>query len=202
VTDGGYYVHNNLWNASKYPGTTGTTQVCSYHSWNHVAYASNATGNGEVKTYPNVHRDYSGRTIASFTSLTSRYAATTPGARGIYDVAYDLWLNGVPNEEVMIWTDNYRQTPAGSRVATGITLSGRQWDVYATSGNGYIAFVPSGGARYPSGTLDLKAFLDYLVSTGRHSATDTVDQICYGVEIVDTGGSQATWSFTDFNLSQ
>ena len=29
VTDGGYYVHNNLWNASGHPGTKGTTSVCS-----------------------------------------------------------------------------------------------------------------------------------------------------------------------------
>jgi hypothetical protein len=200
VTDGGYYVHNNLWNASKYPGTTGTTQVCSYHSWNHIGYASNSSGNGEVKTYPNVHKDYSGRTISSFTKLTSTYAAKAPGV-GIYDVAYDLWLNGVPNDEIMIWTDNHKQVPAGSRFATGVSLGGRSWDVYATSDNGYIAFVPSGGAAYPSGTVDLKAMLNYLVAQGRTAASSTVDQICYGVEIVDTGGSQATWNFTDFSIT-
>ena len=200
ITDRGYYVHNNLWNASKYPGTTGTTEVCSYRSWNHTAYASNASGNGEVKTYPNVHKDYSGRTISSFPRLTSTFAATAPG-RGIYNVGYDLWLNGVPNDEVMIWTDNYRQVPAGSRFASGVSLSGYTWDVYATSGNGYIAFVPSGGARLTSGTLDIKAMLNYLVARGRVSASATVDQICYGAEIVDTGGSRATWRFTDFSIT-
>jgi hypothetical protein len=200
VTDGGYYVHNNLWNAAKYPGTTGTTQVCSYHSWNHIGTASNSSGNGEVKTFPNVHKDYSGRTISSFPRLTSTFAATAPGV-GIYDVAYDLWLNGVPNDEVMIWTDNHNQFPAGSRFAAGVSLSGHSWDVYATSGNGYIAFVPSGGARYTSGTLDLKAMLSYLVAQGRVASSSTVDQICYGVEIVDTGGSAATWKFTDFSIT-
>ncbi|QGN59312.1 hypothetical protein GKE56_01885 [Nostocoides sp. HKS02] len=199
VSDGGYYVHNNLWNAGNYPGTQGTTQVCSYHSWNHIGTASN-TGDGAVKTYPNVHKDYSGRTISSFPKLTSTYAATAPGV-GIYNVAYDLWLNGVPNDEVMIWTDNHNQVPAGSRVATGVSLSGHAWDVYATSGNGYLAFVPSGGASYASGTLDLKAMLNYVVAQGRVAASSTVDQICYGVEIVDTGGSPATWRFTDFSIA-
>jgi hypothetical protein len=199
VSAGGYYVHNNLWNASNYPGTTGTTEVCSYHSWNHNAYAVN-TGDGAVKTYPNVHKDYpSGHRISGINTLTSDFAATAPN-RGIYNVAYDLWLNGIPNDEVMIWTDNYNQVPAGSKVATGVLISGFTWDVYATSGNGYIAFVPSNGARITSGTMDLKAFLNYLVSTNRHNATDTVDQICYGVEIVDTGGSTATWNFTNFNI--
>ncbi|WP_270887942.1 GH12 family glycosyl hydrolase domain-containing protein [Pedococcus sp. 5OH_020] len=199
ISNGGYYVHNNLWNASSYPGTKGTTQVCSYRSWNHVGTATN-TGDGAVKTYPNVHKDYSGRTISSFPRLTSTYAATAPGV-GIYNVAYDLWLNGVPNDEVMIWTDNHNQVPAGSRFASGVSLGGHTWDVYATSGNGYIAFVPSGGARYPSGTVDLKAMLTYLVGQGRVASGSTVDQICYGVEIVDTGGSAATWQFTDFSIT-
>ena len=199
VTDRGYYVHNNLWNASSYPGTKGTTQVCSYRSWNHVGTATN-NGDGAVKTYPNVHKDYSGRTISSFPRLTSTFAATSPGT-GIYNVAYDLWLNGVPNDEVMIWTDNRKQVPAGSRFASGVRLSGYTWDVYATGGNGYIAFVPSNGARLTSGTLDLKAMLGYLVSKGRVASNATVDQICYGVEIVDTGGSPATWRFTNFSIT-
>ena len=50
ITDGGYYVHNNLWNAADYPGTKGTTQVCSYRSWNHVGTANDARGDGAVKT--------------------------------------------------------------------------------------------------------------------------------------------------------
>ena len=199
VTDGGYYVHNNLWNAGGYPGTKGTTQVCSYHSWNHVATATN-NGDGAVKTYPNVHKDYSGKTISSLNTLTSTFAAASPGV-GIYNVAYDLWLNGVPNDEVMIWTDNHKQVPAGSRFASDVSLSGKTWDVYATSGNGYIAFVPSNGARYTSGTLDLKAMLSYLVAHGRMAASSTVDQVCYGVEIVDTGGSPATWNFTNFSIT-
>ena len=199
VTDGGYYVHNNLWNAGSYPGTKGTTSVCSYHSWNHVATATN-TGDGAVKTYPNVHKDYSGRRISSFTTLTSRFSAIAPPV-GIYNVGYDLWINGVPNDEVMIWTENRGQYPAGSRFATAVSISGYTWDVYATSGNGYIAFVPSNGARYTSGRIDIKAMLGYLVSTGRRSSSDTVDQICYGVEIVSTGGSPATWYFTDFSIA-
>lgn len=199
ITIDGYYVHNNLWNAASYPGTTGTTEVCSSNSFNHVGYASNSTGDGAVKTYPNVHKNYSGRTISSFSTLTSTFAATSPGV-GIYNVAYDIWLNGVPNDEVMIWTDNHNQVPAGSRFASGISLSGRTWDVYATHDNGYIAFVPSNGARYTSGMLDIKAMLDYLVRQGRVAANATVDQICYGVEIVDTAGSAATWNFTDFSI--
>jgi len=200
ITDGGYYVHNNLWNAADYPGTKGTTQVCSYRSWNHVGTANDARGDGAVKTYANVHKDYSGRTISSFPRLTSTFAARAPGT-GTYNVAYDLWLNGVPNDEVMIWTDNHQQVPAGSRFSAGVSLSGYTWDVYATRDNGYVAFVPSNGARLTSGTLDLKAMLNYLVDRGRVAPNATVDQICYGVELVDTGGLPATWRFTEFSIT-
>jgi hypothetical protein len=120
-----------------------------------------------------VHTDYTGRTLASFPRLTSTFAATSPG------VDYDRWLNGVPNEEVMIWIDNRHQVPAGSRLASNVSVSGRTWDLYATSGNGYIAFVPANGASYTSGTLDLKAMLNYLVTQGPVAANATVDQVCF-----------------------
>ncbi len=189
-----------MWNVGGY-SVSETLYACSYHNWYVTATADNSAHDGAVKTYPNVHKDYSGRTIASFSSLTSSFAATTPSV-GIYNVAYDLWINGIPNDEIMIWTDNYNQVPGGSKVGSNISLSGYTWDLYASGGNGYIAFVPSGGARIKSGTLDLKAMLNYLVSAGRRSASDTVDQIGYGVEIVSTNGSPATFSFTDFSINE
>ena len=82
-----------------------------------------------------------------------------------------------------------------------MNVGGHTWNVYATGGNGYIAFVPANGARLTSGTIDLKAILNYLVGKGRVASGATVDQICYGVEIVDTGGKPATWKFTNFSIT-
>jgi glycosyl hydrolase family 12 len=212
VSDGGYYVHNNLWNAANYPGTTGTTSVCSFHSWNNTGQASNANGDGAVKTYPNVHKDYSSPAISSLPVLTSKWAMQSPGV-GIYDVAYDLWLNGVPGSpEVMVWTENHNQRPAGNVVASGLSFGGYTWDLWATSGNGYLAFAaPADGTSaqpgWPSnqvratGQLDLLAMLRYLQSTGRVSSTSTLGQVCFGVEVVDTGSAPATWHLTDFAIT-
>lgn len=197
ISDGGFYVHNNLWNLKS--GSSGKTEVCSFRSWNHLANVRDS-GDHAVQTYPNVHKDLSNRTIASFARLNSSFEMSSPDV-GIYNVAYDFWINGVPNEEVMIWTDNYRQTPAGSKRDT-VTISGTSWDVYSTSGNGYIAFVPANGVRIKSGSLDLKAFLTYLVDKGMKSSTDTVDQICYGIEIVDTAGSSRVFNLTNFSLTE
>jgi hypothetical protein len=203
-SDGDYYVQNNMWNASDY-SVSQKLAACSAGNWSVTTTADDDQGDGAVKTYPNVHKDYhdwdSGKepALSQYSRLTSTFAATTPHT-GVYNVAYDIWLNGVPgNREIMIWTENYRQSPAGDKVAGGLSFSGMTWDLYATDDNEYLAFIPS--RPLTRGTLDLKAFLDYLVKNGRVPANSTLGQICYGVEVVSTGGKPATFQFTDFSVT-
>jgi len=204
-SEGGYYVHNNMWNISKYPSLKETLEACSHASWNVTATADDSAHNGEVKTYPNVHKDFQGSGAfgepawSSFKTMRSTFAAAGPGV-GIYDVAYDIWMNGVPgNREIMIWTENHGQRPAGDIVASGVSFSGITWDVWATGDNGYLAFTPK--STLPSGSLDIKAMIDYLVAHGRVPASSTLGQVCFGVEIVSTDGKPATFRFTDFSLT-
>ncbi len=205
---GVYYADADWWAAGGYSYAQKTV-ICSYHSWYVQATADNSTGDGAVKAYPNVHRDYhdwgSGYepTISAFHTVTSRFAHTSPGV-GIYDVAYDIWLNGVASQgstEVMIWTDNHQQVPGGSKVASQVSLSGHTWDVWSGSSNHYLAFVPSSGATMTSGNLDLLGFFKYLMTSGRLASTSTLGQVDYGVEIVSTDGLPARWDFTDFDVS-
>jgi hypothetical protein len=202
-SNGGYIVHNNMWNVSGYD-VSETLSACSYRNWSVRVTADDSRGDGAVKTYPNVHKDYHNWStgaeprLSSFRSIRSTFAAQTPRV-GIYNAAYDIWLNGVPGEhEVMIWTDNYRQVPAGSRIAK-VRLSGRTWRVYATRDNGYIAFVP--GKRLTSGSLRLKQMLSWLVREGRLDRDVTLGQICFGFEVVSTGGAPATFSVSDFSVT-
>lgn len=200
---GRYIVHNNMWNIGGY-NVRETLAACSHRNWKVTATASNASGDGAVKTYPNVHRDFhdwgTGREprLSSFTRLRSRFAATTPRV-GIYNAAYDIWLNGVPGQhEVMIWTDNYRQVPAGRPVGSH-RFSGHRWRVWATPDNSYIAFVPR--HRITQGRLGIKRMLDWLVARGRLEKNVTVGQICFGFEIVSTGGRPATFKVDDFAVT-
>jgi hypothetical protein len=193
-----------MWNASDYD-VTQTLTACSYRDWSVTTTADDRAGDGAVKTYPNVHKDYhdwdTGKEppLSSYPTLTSTFAATSPHT-GVYNVAYDIWLNGVPGDrEIMIWTDNHEQAPAGSRVATALPFSGTTWDLYATDDNEYLAFVPA--RPLTSGTLDLRAFLDHLIDKGRVPADATLGQICFGVEIVSTDGKPATFRFTDFSIT-
>ena len=196
-SNGGYYVHNNMWNNS-YGFGPETLSACSYHSW--YVTSSQVNHAGAVLTYPNVHKDYSNVRLSSFKSITSAFAASSPHV-GIYDVAYDIWLNGVASSsstEVMIWTDNYQQVPAGNKVAS-VTVAGQSYNVWKTSDNKYIAFVPT--SVMTSGEVNLLSMFDWLMSKGWLSSTSTLGQICYGVEIVSTGGKPATFNFTNFSIT-
>jgi Glycosyl hydrolase family 12 len=196
-SDGGYYVHNNMWNSAAGLGPE-TLYACSFHDWYVVSNQANSAG--AVKTYPNVHKDYADVPIASFSAITSRFAAASPHV-GIYDVAYDIWTNGVASSgstEIMIWTENYKQVPSGSRVTT-VSFDGRSYDVWKTPDGHYIAFVPT--QVITSGSLDILAFFTWTMSQGWLQPDSTLGQIDFGVEIVSTDGADARFEFTDFSIS-
>jgi hypothetical protein len=196
-SDGGYYVHNNMWNSDADLGPE-TLYACSYKDWHVISNQSNDAG--AVKTYPNVHKDYNKVAISSFNYLTSTFAATSPHV-GIYNVAYDIWLNGVAtagSNEVMIWTENYNQVPAGTKVDT-VTMDGRAYNVWKTNGGAYIAFVPT--SMVTSGSIDLLGILKWIISKGWIPSGSTIGQICFGVEIVSTNGTNAKFAFTDFSIN-
>ncbi len=197
--NGGYYVHNNMWNSAKYSPCTETLTAWSFDRWQVVARMDNRSGDGAVKTYPNVHKDYDRVPIGSFESLTSTFAATSPHV-GIYNVAYDIWINGVASPgctEIMIWTENFNQVPGGRHVQD-VTFGGRAYQVYKRSGSGYIAFVPA--VNFTSGTLDLLEMMKWTIAQGWLPAQSTLNQICFGIEIVSTDDTDATFTITDFSI--
>ena len=185
-----------MWNDSVPLGPE-TLKACAHNNWYVV---SNQTDNaGAVKTYPNVHKDYRDQQINSLTSLTSSFAATGPRT-GIYNIAYDIWVNGIASSgstEIMIWTDNYKQVPSGNKVRT-VSLSGRSYEVWKTSNSRYIAIVAT--TAVTAGTVDLLEILKYPIGEGWLGDGATLGQICYGVEIVSTGGVNQTFYFTDFSI--
>ena len=193
-----YFVANDMWNVTGYR-VAETLHACSYSNWYVVATMDNSKGDGAVKTYPNSHRDFdSNPEISSFSSITSTFAETSPD-RGIYEDAYDIWLNGIAtpgSTEVMIWNDNHGQTPAGSLQAT-VTIDGRPYAVWKT-GN-YIAFVAS--TNFTSGTANLLDFFQWLMTKGWIPDNTTLGQVDYGAELVSTNGAPATFTFSDFSVN-
>ena len=193
-----YFVANDAWNAGNY-NVSQTLYACSSANWYVVATMDNSKGDGAVKTFPNSHRDFDNAPqINSFSSITSTFAESSPGS-GIYEDAYDIWLNGIGganSTEVMIWTDNHGQTPSGSVQGT-VTMGGRSYTVWKT-GN-YIAFVPS--ANFTSASMDLLAFFKWIMSKGWIADSATLGQVDYGVELVSTNGTPATFTFSNFAVN-
>lgn len=198
-SNGGYYVHNNMWNSSRYSPCTETLYAWSFDNWCVVAHMNNNTGDGAVKTYPNVHKNYDSVPISSFRSIASTFAETSPQV-GIYNFTYDIWVNGIATPgctEIMIWNDNYNQVPGG-RYSQDITFGGRAYRVYKRTDSGYIAFVSSD--NFTSGTVDLLEMMNWTIGRGWLPANSTLNQICFGVEIVSTDDTEATFQVTDFSI--
>jgi glycosyl hydrolase family 12 len=194
-TFGSYYVYNNMWNTSATLGPQ-TLYVCSYDDWYVV---SNQTDQqGAVLTYPNVQENFS-QAVSSFKAISSTFAETSPHV-GIYEDAYDIWFDGfgAGHTELMIWVDNFNQVPAGSKAAT-VTLGGRTYDAYRTTDGSYIAFVAT--VTFTSGTVDLLEIFNWIVGQNWLTSSATLSQIDFGVEIVDTAGSPATYDFTNFFIT-
>jgi hypothetical protein len=187
-----------MWNVGGY-NVSETLYACSYSAWYVVAKMDDSKGDGAVKTYPNSHRDFDNNPqISSLSSITSTFAETSPGT-GIYEDAYDIWLNGIATSgstEVMIWNDNHGQVPAGSLQAT-VTIDGRSYAVWRTGS--YIAFVAS--TNFTSGTMNLLAFFQWLMAKSWIPANTTLGQVDYGAELVSTNGVPATFTYSGFSVN-
>jgi hypothetical protein len=198
ITLSGFYVDTDTWNAAKYQ-VSQTMYVCDYNNWYVVANMNDSAHDGAVKTYPNVHKDFNGAPqISSFGTIQSSFAHTAPHV-GIYEFAYDIWLNGIGGNgstEVMIWTDNFHQVPSGSSLET-VMFDGASYQVYKSGS--YIAFVET--TNVTSGTVNLLSFFNHVIAKGWIPATSTLGAIDYGVELVSTNGADATFQLNDFSLS-
>lgn len=204
-SDGGYYIHNNVWNASE--AGPETLYACSYDNWYVTSTQPDTTS---VKAYPNVHLDIDnldGEPISNYVTITSTFAATAPNV-GIYNVAFDIWLDGVGwgngTTEVMIWTENRGQVPLGNTVPPQVTFSGKSYEVYRyqsdSDGGVHVVSLLSTETQ-TSGSIDLKEILNWIVDKGWLAADATVNQIGYGVEICSTEGRPATFYFTEFSVT-
>ena len=201
-----YYAHNNMWNAGGY-NVSQRMKVCSAGNWAVRAKADNSNHDGAVKTYPNVHRDYHNwgnghePKLSAFSSISSAFASRSPHV-GIYNGAYDIWINGVADggsTELMIWTDNYKQVPAGRVVRKGLEFSRRTWKLWATDDHRYLALVPNRPLKH--GTIALKKRFAYLTSHGFLPGGSTLGQVCFGYEIVSTSGEFHKFKIDRFKVT-
>ena len=108
-----------------------------------------------MEAYLNVHKDYDDEPVANITSAT--FAAQGPHCRGcIWNIAFDIWLGDGLSHELMIWTENFGQRPAGSEIDT-FTAGGHTYEVWRSGDDGGIITYLSTTTQ-TSGTMPLAAF--------------------------------------------
>jgi hypothetical protein len=201
----GYFVHNNVWNPPS--GGSQKISVCSEKSW-FVEAKNFPNSNFEVFSYPNVHRDLpnypNGVAVSSFSTIKSTFAGV-PQAKGNFNVAYDIWLNGVGNgngsTELMIWTETRPQTlePLGSDQGD-FTINGVAYDVYRYTSGGVNVVSYKARSTVRSGTFDLKQIIGDGVSRGFVPANPRLSSVDYGIEYRFTDGT-ARFDVSDFSLT-
>jgi hypothetical protein len=207
ITKGKYYITNDTWNASHYSGLSQTLYVCNYNSWYAIATMNNDSGDGAVKTSPNVQETWypTPTKLTSWESITSHFSDVPPGTGpnyGTWEFEYDIWLNGLADSnstEIMIWTFDNGQAPGGSRTGS-FTDGGHTYDVYRSAPpSQYIAFVSTRDNL--SGNVNLLHFFNYAISMGWMPASSTLYQICNGVEFVSTNNKPEKFTINNFSIN-
>jgi hypothetical protein len=169
------------------------------HTVSFVVTSNQPKGNSTVLAYSSMQDNFNSAPLTSFTTITSTFAEVSPRV-GSYDVAFDVWLNGVSapgSQQIMVWVDAYNRTPLGNHV-TSTSLGGRTYDVYRTTNGSQITLVAT--QTFTSGTVDLLGIFAWTLAQGMIPSGSTLSQIEFGVEIVSTDGTNATFYFDEYSV--
>ncbi len=192
-----WWVDNDAWSGGAGPQSI---YVCNQSSW--YAVSDQPDNGGAVETYPNTEYDVGGRSngvstepISAYNSITSTFSEDFPSA-GSWDAAYDLWLNNW-STEIMIWNQWSGSQGYWPGIATtSVTLDGVGYKFYDNGGE--LMFFRD--TQVSSGSVDILAAFNWLVSNGYVSASDAPTQLEYGVEVCATSGSE-TFPLTGLSFS-
>jgi hypothetical protein len=191
-----WWVNNDAWNGSHGPQTI---YVCNQASW--YATSNEPNNGGAMETYPDTEYDVGGRNslstkpISQYNSITSTFSEADPAA-GSWDAAYDLWCNNW-QDEVMIWNQWAGSQAYWPGIAkTAVTLGGVGYTFYK-NGSELMFFRDT---QVTSGSVNILAAYQWLVSEGYLTASDVPTQLEYGVEIASTSGTE-TFPTTGLSFS-
>jgi hypothetical protein len=193
------YVQQNVWNATADPGWSQTLTATSATHW--TIAANMAAGNRAVISYPGLVDTTDNDPVSGYAKLYGEWhdsLPASPGSTDDYEAAFDIWLNGNYSDpdaqEIMVWTDTYHQTPAGSN--TGVKWTdptfGAVYDVWTNSANTTVTLVAQKNAT--EGDVDLKSLLTYVSTKYSYDGDNLLNQVDYGFEICSTSGKTETFA--------
>jgi hypothetical protein len=196
-SDGGYAFNNNEFGAVS--GSSQTIWEKSPTDWGICSTQPNPPGG--VKGFPEEQQNVN-VPIKDFADMTNTVSYNLP-AKGTWEAADDLWINGTPGTpgviEVMIWTDTQYQRPAGTDMGQ-IQAGQYHYTFWKKSGSN-----PTYTFQYPtnekSTTVHMLTIFDWLSSHGYISLNDTFSQFNWGYEIIGTGHQTEDFTTTGFSLN-
>lgn len=199
-------MNNNVFKAAE--AGTQTISALSPGQWTVVANHSRPdVPAGSIKSYPDTQRNFTNRSIDSFTQIVADYSMTCPPV-GEWDAAFDIWVGGIGSKstaEVMVWTHHLYNGPLPPKNAlesTTVTIDGQGFTAWRRkNGNGgdYIALVMN--PLKAAGSLDLLKIFRWLVDKSWLKGSDLVAAIEFGVEIANTNGGPQTFQLNSYTLT-
>jgi hypothetical protein len=153
--------------------------------------------------------------LDALSTLTVGYDETSPASGASYEFAPDVWDDGYAGQlgggsgDIMFWVDTKGRCNEGSFGGTVLghaTIDGQAWTVHRYGGYGAeIIFVldgpggPGTCAQQSSGSINVKAGLDWLVAGGFIPAHPVLSSVDTGWEI--TQADNATFTVHDYSIT-
>jgi len=203
VDNSGYGVYNDAWGTGT--NNSQTLNVSSTTHWNVVT--NQPTGGNSVKTYPHSTKQVS-KEISSLHTCSSSFNYSVPSSWS-GDRAYDVWAGSSDKYEIMIWmgrnnnfnplADAYNGSGAVPSY-TNVNVGGHTFNVYhkfwSSTGKYVFSFVRT--ANTNSGTVDIKAILNWIKNTPKWMGDEELNRIEFGFEI---GSGSGTWTVNSFSAT-
>lgn len=180
-SNAGYTVYNDVWGSGAGPQSIWANTYSNWGVW------ANHPNTGGIKAYPNSTK-YIGKTLSSINSCTSSFNVTLPSSASsaAFETAYDIWTNN-NSYEIMLWMNTYNVGPLGTLQAT-VTVGGHAWKVYKGNNNTNPVYSFVRTSNTNSGTVDIKAILNWINTQGWFSGTQTLGNVQFGFEITSSSG--------------
>jgi Glycosyl hydrolase family 12 len=200
-----YQILNDVWNPIS---ISQTLYTCNFDSF--YVDANVHDKGGAVQSYPSSQYTFTKPVaIDMFSSLSSEYRFSNPpsGVGLIYEAAYDIWIDGYggnDHTELMIWTYNHGQRPAGRQLPGTVDMGGQTFSVWEGGaigqGGDIVTFEPTDNTT--SGKVNLLSFLDYTADKGwmKSGLSTPLWQVDFGAELCATKGL-TRFDFTYFDVT-
>ena len=218
-TQGQYILQNDEWGLAG--DTGGWQEICNgsatSNSWSATWFWS--PGTGTIKAYPSIYSGWNYGTWSPGGGFPVEISAQSPLPTSVsfdmtgdneYDTAYDLFFSpdgnpSAPSAEMMVWLSYAGHNPAGTKVASAITLGGISgtWDVWKGTGGGswpLWTFVRDSQVSSFSGNL--QPFVYYLAYTTAWLNSSWYElNIEFGTEIIQSNDANGSITVSSFSAA-